>query len=1150
MPSVPCPPSATGSLVDAFGGRYYRIAHLESLPTFFMNVVSASDLWLFAASNGALTAGRGDADHALFPYRTVDQLYDSAGLTGPCTFVRTTHEGRTVVWEPFARDGAQWFDLSRHLYKSVEGDQVWFEEINHTLALAFRAGWATADEHGFIRRCTLENLSDAPRPLTLVDSLRNLLPPGILTRVQQQSSCLADAYKTAELLPGSTLAVYSLAAGIVDRAIPLESLRASAVWSHGLPAARVLLTDAQVEQARQGTTPSERRNARGVRCTYGLHTALTLAPRGKQDWMLVADTDLTQAQVAARRAALDAGTLPAAVGPDIAAATAQLRSLVGLADGLHAGADEIAAAHHFANTLFNVMRGGIFAHGAQVPAEDFAAFVRLHHRAVAERHAELLRTLPPLLSRDELLARTSARGDTDLARLAAEYLPLTFSRRHGDPSRPWNKFRIHVRDDHGRRVLAHEGNWRDIFQNWEALCLAFPAYYDAAIAKFLNASTLDGYNPYRVSHAGIDWEVPDHEDPWASIGYWGDHQVIYLQKLLEWSARHQPGRLHAALRQPGFSYADVPYRIAGFAEMRRQPRDTIRFDAERHRETLARVARDGTDARLVHDAAGRVVHVSLTEKLLVLVLTRLTNFVPGGGIWMNTQRPEWNDANNALVGYGVSFVTLCYLRRLLAHARAHLLPALGQEPVAISAPVLQLTRALAAGLAAHRPKLAQPLSDADRLAVLTTLAEAGTAYREHIYRHGPGENVALAPDEIRRLFDLALDYVDHTLRLGRRTDGLYESYSLLEFTDEELRVQPLYPMLEGQVAILSSGLLTPAEAVALLEKLRASPLYRADQHSYLLYPDRELPGFLARNRLAPHEVAANPLLRALADAGDPRLVTHDPDGQARFHADLVNDDALRERLQILQADPRWADAVHAHGAAVRALYEEVFNHRAFTGRSGSMFGYEGLGCIYWHMVAKLLLAVQENHDAALAAGAPQTRRLAEIYSDVRAGLGFNKSPAQYGAFPTDPYSHTPGHSGAQQPGMTGQVKEEILTRFGELGVQVRDGRLGFAPALLRAGEFTSAPTSFAYVGIDGAEGKTPLPAGALAFTCCGVPVIYHLSQGPARLRWRTAAGATAECRGTTLHPEISAEIFRRSGRIALVEVDLGDAFRPLPDLPR
>ena len=40
----------------------------------------------------------------------------------------------------------------------------------------------------------------------------------------------------------------------------------------------------------------------------------------------------------------------------------------------------------------------------------------------------------------------------------------------------------------------------------------------------------------------------------------------------------------------------------------------------------------------------------MVEKLLVLLMAKLSNFIPSGGIWMNTQRPEWNDANNALVG--------------------------------------------------------------------------------------------------------------------------------------------------------------------------------------------------------------------------------------------------------------------------------------------------------------------------------------------------------------------------------------------------------------------------------------------------------------------------------------------------------------------
>ena len=71
---------------------------------------------------------------------------------------------------------------------------------------------------------------------------------------------------------------------------------------------------------------------------------------------------------------------------------------------------------------------------------------------------------------------------------------------------------------------------------------------------------------------------------------------------------------------------------------------------------------------------------------------------------------------------------------------------------------------------------------------------------------------------------------------------------------------------------------------------------------------------------------------------------------------------------------------------------------------------------------------------------------------MRSGLGYRKSAADYGAFPADAYSHTPGEGGAQQPGMTGQVKEEILTRWGELGLRVRDGRIQFDPVLLDEAE--------------------------------------------------------------------------------------------------
>ena len=62
--------------------------------------------------------------------------------------------------------------------------------------------------------------------------------------------------------------------------------------------------------------------------------------------------------------------------------------------------------------------------------------------------------------------------------------------------------------------MAYEGNWRDIFQNWEAARgLSHPGWVDHFILKFVNATTLDGFNPYRITREGIDWEVPEPDNP-------------------------------------------------------------------------------------------------------------------------------------------------------------------------------------------------------------------------------------------------------------------------------------------------------------------------------------------------------------------------------------------------------------------------------------------------------------------------------------------------------------------------------------------------------------------------------------------------------------------------------------------------------------
>ena len=151
---------------------------------------------------------------------------------------------------------------------------------------------------------------------------------------------------------------------------------------------------------------------------------------------------------------------------------------------------------------------------------------------------------------------------------------------------------------------------------------------------FLNATTADGYNPYRITSDGIDWELPDPEDPWSNIGYWGDHQIIYLLRLLETEEHYFPGNLALALNDRVHSYANVPYEIQGYDTISQNPRSTIHFNKELNDRLQKKYEAIGADGKLVSDNNGEVLLVTLSEKLLIPLLTKLSNLIPGGGIWL------------------------------------------------------------------------------------------------------------------------------------------------------------------------------------------------------------------------------------------------------------------------------------------------------------------------------------------------------------------------------------------------------------------------------------------------------------------------------------------------------------------------------------
>ena len=190
------------------------------------------------------------------------------------------------------------------------------------------------------------------------------------------------------------------------------------------------------------------------------------------------------------------------------------------------------------------------------------------------------------------------------------------------------------------------------------------------------------------------------------------------------------------------------------------------------------------------------------------------------------------------------------------------------------------------------------------------------------------------------------------------------------------------------------------------------------------------------------------------------------------------------------------------------------------------------------MVSKLLLATQELFHKAInnSEKTKTIKDLGYLYYKIRSGLSSDKTPQKYGAFPYDPYSHTPYQRGAQQPGMTGQVKEEIITRMGELGCVIKKGKLIFNPKLLKKSEFLDKPATFTCFDTNQNLCDVGLKKNQLAFTYCQVPVVYELIDKKQGIIISFNDNKIEESFDRHLSANISKELFSRTKRIKKIHV--------------
>jgi hypothetical protein len=290
--------SVRGTIIEEGGRRWYRIERTDAMPPFLMTLASDADHWLFITSNGALTAGRGNPDRALFPYYTQDKIEELSGTSGSRTVIRVEDEpGGMQVWEPFAKGGPRNPAIERHIQKNELGSHVILEEVHHGLSLKIRIGWRPSERFGFVRKVELVNTGNASRTLRILDGLQNVLPCGLSQRFQNEFSILGDAYKKGDLEPRAKIGLYHLSSVPTDLAVPMESLRANIAWQTGLGERTILISDRQLQAFRDGREPVPETSSRGRRGAFLSVATIEVEAGGTKSWHTCADIEQDASQV-------------------------------------------------------------------------------------------------------------------------------------------------------------------------------------------------------------------------------------------------------------------------------------------------------------------------------------------------------------------------------------------------------------------------------------------------------------------------------------------------------------------------------------------------------------------------------------------------------------------------------------------------------------------------------------------------------------------------------------------------------------------------------------------------------------------------------------------------------------------------------------
>lgn len=465
------------------------------------------------------------------------------------------------------------------------------------------------------------------------------------------------------------------------------------------------------------------------------------------------------------------------------------------------------------------------------------------------------------------------RGGTPVT-LPGGRVVYLYSRKHGDPERDYNAFRMRP-----EYYSQGNGNFRDVNQNRRCDVLFSPAVGSANVRMFYGLMQADGYNPLvveyvqytlpeaaqkeltalvaecdraaaekllsgaftpgQLSMALEDWSLSLPADElFAKIlsaakegvtatfteGYWTDHWTYNLDQIESYLSIYPENEEALLYDDAGLGWFRSPEGV-----LPRHKRYVVTDRGVRQYRFLESLPGEGSQLK---DRQGNVLTASLMEKLLTLITLKTVTLDPYGmGVEMEGGKPGWYDALNGLPGLlGSSMPETLELSRMLqavlgwVRKYGRCVPVLGE--------VASLARRAAAIL---RDNEAVWQAEGEILPVWNALNDEKEAYRALLKEGLSGEMCTLEAGEILALLETYAAYVNRgihkAMALGGGLCPTYFAYDVTGYQQDEEGIYPtafalrrMPDFLEGQVRYLRLNH-SAQEKQRLTEAVRMSRLY-------------------------------------------------------------------------------------------------------------------------------------------------------------------------------------------------------------------------------------------------------------------------------------------------------------------------------------